>query len=92
MHFLFSGSWSAGEPLELEKPDTENGEQSPIGSVNGWLPLHSNSDCCKREGICSQQILRSHSSSSGNISLLSEEPPAAEKVSSQMLFLCISVA
>lgn len=80
--------WTSDEPLELEKADTENGERSPVGSANGWFPLHVNSDCCKREGICSQQLLRSHSSSSGNISLLSEVQPVAEKASFRLVWGC----
>lgn len=81
-------SWSAGEPLDLEKPDMENGEeQSPVGSVNG-CPPHSNSECCKKDGICSQQILRCHSSSSGNMSLLPDALQVAEKAAFRLQWGC----
>ncbi|XP_024365901.1 putative NAD kinase 3 isoform X2 [Physcomitrium patens] len=81
-------SWSPAEPLDSEKSDPENGEESPVGSVNGWLPPHSNSECCKREGICTQQILRSHSGSTSNMSLLTRAPQAAEKASFRLQWGC----
>lgn len=59
--------------------------------MNGWLPPHSNSECCKREGICTQQILRSHSGSTSNMSLLTRAPQAAEKVRFCRTFHIISI-
>ena len=78
---LPTDSWSPDELLELEKQESENGTENSGGSSNGH--------CCKKDGICSQQVLRSHSMKSNNISGFSEASQPADKVSVVVVFVSL---
>jgi hypothetical protein len=78
---LPTDSWSPDESLELEKQESENGTENSGGSSNGH--------CCKKDGICSQQVLRSHSMKSNNISGFSEASQPADKVSVVVIFVSL---